>query len=596
MKTILIILVVAFMATIVFSWGMGGLKCGSGMKIQEGVIASVNGSEVSREQFEMAYQNELDAYKQRTGQELDENQAQAIQDQVWQYIIDNQLITSEIDKIGLGATAEEIRYYIFDEPVSFIKEQEAFKNESGVFDFNRYQAALNDARYGNYWFMIEQALVTNLPTQKFEHAMRASVRVTDDEVRRDYLTKNAKAKINYIYFDPRNLSQEDAEISDVELRAYYQEHEDQFQETEKRNLYYVMFSTRATADDTLAIETLANELLERARQGEDFAELAEIYSDDPGSAENGGDLGFFDKNAMVKPFSDAAFGAKIGDLVGPVVTNYGLHIIKVEDKKTEDGEPKVQARHILIKYAAQQSTIENANYDARYFSDRIRDGEDFYELATTDSLEVQSTGFFADGGFIPQIGREPRTARFIFVADVGTVSNPMKINDGYIVFRIAEVQPERTQPFEDAKNRITSIVKREHSKELSKQFCEAASEKVTAGTPLYKVAEDDSLEVTESDWLTPTDYLPGAGRAPAVVSTALAMEPGEIAGPLEGQNGYFIIQLLEKTTFDEQDFESKKSSLRSQLLATKKNGIYQDWLADIKKKAKIQDYRGYYGF
>ena len=134
-------------------------------------------------------------------------------------------------------------------------------------------------------------------------------------------------------------------------------------------------------------------MLDCSKKGADFAELAEIYSDDPGSAAKGGDLGFFSRGSMVKPFEEAAFSAKIGDIVGPVQTNFGLHIIKIEDKKIEDGNEQVKARHILLKFNASRETQETARDNANYFAE-VAPEDGFNQTVLSEKIKVDTTDFF----------------------------------------------------------------------------------------------------------------------------------------------------------------------------------------------------------
>ena len=594
-KTILIILVFAFMATIVFSWGMGGLKCGPGVQLQQGIIAEVNGNKISREDFDSAFEDQLAAYRQNTGMDLEDYQVDQVRNSIWDALIENELVGDELDKMGFEATSEEIRYYILEQPPEFIRQQDLFKNEQGFFDINQYQNALNDQRLSSYWLDIERLMYLYLPRQKLEHAIQACAFVTDEEMKREYLRQNQRAKVNYIVFEaqPRGTS---FEISDEELQNYYTEHKDEFKEPEKRKIDYVLFSSAATFADTLEIQRLTNELYQRALDGEDFAELAEIYSEDPGSAENGGDLGFFDRETMLKPFSDAAFGARIGEIVGPVETIHGLHIIKVEDRKVEDGETQVKARHILLKYGPLQTTIENANYAATYFVERLRDGEDFYETAASESLTVESTDFFQAGGFVPTIGVNAQASRFIFSANIGTTSGAINITNGYIVFRVSDIQKERFHPLEEVKTQIQGTLTTEKIKNLSKEKSERAYQKILGGTPLYQVAEDDSLEVKESDYFTRNGYLPGIGRDARFIGTAFGLEVGEVSSPFEGANGYYVVQLLEKDEFNEADFDNQRMVVKNQILQRRKDSIFREWLAGLKEEAKIEDYRGFFGY
>ncbi|MDZ7391486.1 MAG: peptidylprolyl isomerase [candidate division KSB1 bacterium] len=596
MKTILMILVLAFLATIVFEWGMGGLKCGTSSRFQQGVIAVVNGQDITREQYDNALENELTAYRQRTGSDVDEYGIESIRSSVWDLLVENVLLTQQLERLGLQVTDDEIKHHIFEQPPDFVREQEVFKGEDGNFDLRRYQAALQDDRFAEYWRNVERALRLYLPRQKLQEAIVASVRVTDDEIRREYQQQKQRARVKYVFFDPTAHGQEEPQVAPREVLDYYRAHRNDFLEPEKRKIDYVLFSTQATAADTAEIYRLAEEILTRARQGEDFADLAETYSDDQGTADKGGDLGYFDRETMVQPFSEAAFAAPIGAVVGPVRTVHGLHIIKVEDKKKEDGTEKVKARHVLLKFGPLRATIENANYAARTFADRLREGEDFYALAKAENLEVHHSDFFAAGGFIPELGRDPQTSRFIFAAPKGTTSGAIKTPRGFVVLVVTDIQKERMRPVEDVEPQIRAVLVQQSNRERSKRMCEEAYKKIAAGMSLEEVAAQDSLEVKTTDWFTMGGFVPGVGREPQFLGAAFGTDIGRVSKPIEGRRGSYLLQVLEREEFNNADFEQQKAVLRNQLLQRKRNRAFQEWLADLKKKASIKDFRGYYGY
>ncbi len=596
MKTILMILVLAFLATIVFEWGMGGLKCGTSSRFQQGVIAVVNGQDITREQYDNALENELAAYRQRTGSDVDEYGVESIRSSVWDLLVENVLLTQQLEKLGLRVTDEEIKHHIFEQPPDFVRDLEVFKGEDGTFDLRKYQAALQDERFGDYWRQVERALRLYLPRQKLQDAIVASVRVTDDEIRREYQQQRQRARVKYVFFDPTAHGREEPEVTPREVLEYYRTHREDFVEPEKRKIDYVLFSTQATAADTAEIWRLAEEILTRARQGEDFADLAETYSEDPGTAEKGGDLGYFDRETMVQPFSEAAFAAPIGAVVGPVRTVHGLHIIKVEDKKKEDGTEKVKARHVLLKFGPLRATIENANYAARTFVDRLREGEDFYALAKAENLEVHHSDFFAAAGFIPELGRDPQTSRFIFAVREGTTSGAIKTPRGFVVLVVAGIQKERVRPVEDVEPQIRAALLQQRNRERSKRMCEQAYERILAGMSLEQAAAEGSLEVKTTDWFTMAGFVPGVGREPQFLGAAFGTDVGKVSKPIEGRRGSYLLEVVEREEFNEADFAQQKSVLRNQLLQRKRTRVFQDWLADLKKKASIEDFRGYYGY
>ena len=181
---------------------------------------------------------------------------------------------------------------------------------------------MEDTNLVDGWVLVELSNVLN-----------ATPVVTDDDARMEYMKTNLKAKADYVFFNASNYSESAEEPNEAEIKAYYNEHKDDYFQNEKRVLDYVLLELKPTAGDSSAIIQQANELLQDAKDGKDFAQLAELYSQDPGSAEKGGDLGFFGRGQMIGEFEEASFNAEPGDLVGPIETSFGMHLISVEEKR-----------------------------------------------------------------------------------------------------------------------------------------------------------------------------------------------------------------------------------------------------------------------
>jgi len=416
-KTVLIILVLAFIGTIVFDWGMDV----TGLKTRSDIVGKIEGVEITTQQYNEIYSNQIDNYRQQTGTEPNESQLQRIRNQTWESLVQDILIQKAIEEKDIAAHDQEIIHRIYNDPPEFLRSNPAFQNEQKQFDMAKYQAALNDPTIASQWRPVEEYIRQTLPREKFFQRLRATVRVTEDEVKREYLKQNQKATVKYIFFDPNQYMNADIEISEDELKTYYDSHKDEFQEEEKRKIDYVIFPTTPTAKDSMEQQDQAERLLQRAKSGEDFAELAEIYSEDTGTKQKGGDLGFFERGTMVEAFEEAAFNAEVGTIVGPVETQFGLHIIKVEEKRENDGKEEVKARHILIKYQPSRETTNRARDDAEYFALQAEETS-FNKAAEKFDVKVSSSNLFPKGsGFVPGIGLNPQVSDFVFSNDVGEI-------------------------------------------------------------------------------------------------------------------------------------------------------------------------------
>jgi peptidyl-prolyl cis-trans isomerase D len=590
MALVMWILVIAFIGTIVFSWGMGGFKG----KLKPGILANIDGKNITVEQFErivqQAYENKM---KDSTQQASDET-IKEVREQAWNELVQNTLIDKEINRLGIPVTDREVAFAVRNSPPDFIQKSEYFQTD-GKFDMSKYQSFLADPAAARDLVILEANYRQNMKSQKLIDRLLGTVRISKDEILQAYEDKNIKATVSYVFFDQNSVPKDSSDFPLDQVQEYYYKHVKDFKEPEKRNAEYVMFEVTPTEADTQAVEAQAEDLLVRIQAGEDFATLAKDNSEDQASAEKGGDLGFFGEGRMVKEFEEAAFAAKVGEVVGPVKSRFGYHIIKVTDRKIEDGKVQVRASHILLKFKAGNETIENARNNAYQFAQEAKKSN-FHELAKLYGVTVQETDYFPAGDYIPRLGRLKALNEFIFNQPIGHTSETYYIRDAYYIFHIIGIRKETTKSLEEVKANINNILRDEQvSQELTQKAKEFRNQ-IQSPTDFERVAQQNSLKIdTVRTPFAFDDYIPGIGRQKVFNGTALELQqPGDISQPVPLSRGCYVIKLLTKTSFDSTDFKAQEQELSQQLLIQKRNTAYQDWLAQLKANASIKDHRYLY--
>jgi parvulin-like peptidyl-prolyl isomerase len=681
MPAILIGLVVVFLITIVFEWGMDYAGIRSKHNDSIGVI---DGKKISYTEFSELVKKQSEQQKQQSKQETDENSLRSIREQVWNSLVTQTIVDQESERAGLKVTDQEIIDWVRGEnPPEFLAQQ--FRDSTGRFNRAAYESALNDPRNKDIWVQVESALKQQRLAEKMQSLVLSTVRATPGDVEQRYLDQNLKVNAEYAFFDP-NVFVPDAEVTATEddVRKFYNEHQAEFKNPALRKLKYVFFSDQPSAKDSEDVMNemnsvvaqvkagadftdlqkkysegqteptvvkhgevspakekavfagkvgdvigpvndadgihlmkiveekpaadayvkakhillaggakeaesmkLAKELIARAKKGEDFAALARQYSTEPGAATSGGDLGWFSKGRMVKEFEDAALKGKTGDIIGPVKTQFGIHVIKIEGRDARE----VKVADILMSVKTSGSTRDAAYQRAQDFAYVAKDGK-LEKDAESFGLQVQETPEFQKGVMVPGLGYFDAINKFAFKKDLGDVSEVYQVNNGYIVAQISDVKKEGVRPFDDVKASLQSRVV--YKKKIAK-LKELASQKRGSigdnGDLRALAAADPKVKVDTTGTFAYGGTIPGIGRDYAFSGAAKTLEVGKVSQPIEGTRGVYLVKVLSRPAVDNAAIAAQRPVLAAQMLQERKQRALTTWLEKMKETAKIEDNR-----
>lgn len=583
---IMIFVAVMFIGLMVFEWGMDltGIRGG-----ERNIVGQVNGEKIRYEEIRNDYEQLREYERERRGGELDDSADRQLIRQAWDTKVTQLLLAQEIAKHNITVSDAELLQYIRENPPDFIKQQEIFLT-NGKFDQAKYLAALRNPNIQG-WEVLEAQFRSLLPQQKLIERVSSAARVTDLEVRNAYIAQNEKVKVKYVFFDAAAFANTKVDINDSEISAYYKAHQDDFKQEARAKLEYVVLEKKPSQQDEERVKHQIDDLLRQLRTGVDFAKLAEEFSEDPGSAKKGGDLGFFGRGSMVKAFEDVAFQTPAGEVSEPVRTPFGWHLIKVEEQKTENGEEKVHARHILLKVVAGQRTLDTLRKRMESLLSAAKT-KGLRPVARVDSLEALETGFFLqrDDGYVPRIGYLSRASAFAFKEKEGQLSDVLENESGFFVLRAAGKKPAGVQPLDEVKDQIRTTLMTNKRKELAKKQGAEFVAKLSGKTLDHPAGADTALVKTTEPFAR-QGFVPGIGQDAAFIGAAFRLTtPGQLSGLVEGERGYYLIQLVERQPIDNTKFASEKESFRQQLLQQKRVQLYTDWFESVKSRAKIQDH------
>jgi peptidyl-prolyl cis-trans isomerase D len=583
----MIILVIAFVGLIGLEWGADMTGRGPG---GQNAVGSINGESVSYEEirFEVERQQEID---RQQGGSLDDFRSREIINEVWDRRIDLTLLEQHIAKQGIIVTDAEILEAIRTSPPEYVRQQEMFQTD-GEFDQTKYLQALNDPAVEG-WAFLEDQYRLSLPRQKLIKRVISGARVTDLEVRQAFVRQNERLTAKYLFFDPEDQDAEPEAISDDDIAAYYAEHTDAFMEDARVSLSLVMIPKQPSVADSQRVERQINELYDQLLEGADFEKLARDFSEDASNAPDGGDLGFFGRNEMVPEFEAVAFATPPGSISRPLKTPYGWHIIRVEEAAGREGEEEVHARHILLKTITGQQTLNELQEEARLLRTRaLESGLGEAARSAPDSLEIETTGYFTDrpDGFIPGIGYLAGASSFAFGSDPGGVSEVLENTNGFYVLSNAGEEPAGVLPLEEVELRIRSILVRNQKMEKARLQGEEVRTSLAGGN-LDALTGELAGRVAVTDPITRQQaFIPRIGQDLAFIKGAFQLAgAGALSELVEGERGFYLIQLDSRIPIDETTYEIMKESLKRQLLLQKQNQLYEEWMTKLREEAEIEN-------
>jgi peptidyl-prolyl cis-trans isomerase D len=581
----------------------GAINPGGGL-VETSVAARVGKHEISYADFEQAYRAQEAQLESVYGQRIDPDMARrlGLYQQVMEYLVTERILLAEADRLGVEVTDSEVRETILGYPV--------FLDESGNFiGEEQYQSILRNNRWTASDF--EESVRKDMLTNRVRAILNQNVYVSAQEVEESYRDQAEKAKIRYVrlpgsdfadqvtfenseldsYFAEnqadfeiperrvvdyllidRGALQASLEITDDEIFAYYEENKADYTREEQVQARHILVRTGAdrSVDEAKAVIAEARARIER---GEDFAAIAGEISDDPGSKARGGDLGTFGRGQMVGPFEEAAFGAAVGDLVGPVETNFGVHLIEVQGKTAGGVQPLDQvsagiSNRIASERALTLAETKSAEISQRIERENISDPEGLKALADSEiGVTFLTTDPFAETDSVTGVGRSTAFTVAAFDAEVGEITEAVQIPRGWAVLHLSEIQESRIPELSEVEGDVRAALAGDKQTALAEARLTDARGRLDEGKTLDDLAAELGQEVQESAEFGVADAIGDLGRNRALAEAALALDAGAVGGPVRDDQGAVLFEVVERQRFDQAAFESEKETTRTALEA-----------------------------
>ena len=560
-------------------------------------IGSVNGDKITPDQFNQAVTARLRAI-QDSGTEISDQYLETIRQQVWNAFIEERLTKQAIEDLDIKVSDDEILYHLRNNP-PFDIQQIFFRNN--VFDKDYYMQALNTPGMID-WAPIEAWMRDfYLPRYKLQQIIKMSAVVNDVEVKEEYIKRNIDYTISALHVPKNSIQDRVIKPGEKELKNEYKNRIDEFEELEKRHISFVSWPKTASLEDTNRTKQEAFEIIENYKNGTDFSVLANIHTQDPGNqiapdSGRGGDLGWFEKGQMVKSFEDAAFKGRRGSVVGPVLSQFGYHIIKIDSIKNRGkNNHQVKARHILLKVELGQKTRSELRRKATLFS---YDAQDYGLSSAIDTHSVniqQAENLKENDFFISQVGPFRSAVRWVFNSKIDDISDPLETESYYAVFKLDSITPAGVEDFDNVKDKIYRDLISENEFDATNLYAEEIKTEILNGSSFKSIKEENNrLELVPSDKKSLNSSFISLGRSEQLVGALINSKKGDIVGPVKTARGHGIVKVMEIEKFDSTNWVSTKTNIRTDLANKKEREVYSDWMQSLKDEAEIIDNRKFH--
>jgi len=592
-----------------------------------GVVARVNGEEITPEEVRQTAREMAQQQAQQYGAQASMIMSFLIaQDtpRAADQLIDKQALLAEAQKMGLKATPQEVkdelqhgRYAgIFFPGGNFIGQAE-------------YEGMLQQHNLTPATF--EDSVGKDIVITKLQTLITSGASVSDAAIRQEFIKQNTKVKFDYAVLKEDDIKkglhptveelkafynahlktyansvpekrkikyvmletakvQAEVRVTNDDLQAYYNQHRDQYRTSEQAKVSHILIKTPLPGPDGKVDEKgvadaqkRADDLLKQLKSGAKFEDLAKKYSEDPGSAKEGGSLGWIGKGRTVPEFEKVAFSLPKGQISGLVKSSYGFHIIRVDDRQDAHMKSFDEVKAEIEPVVKQQKTQEMAQKQA----------EDLLQQAKTQGLDaaaaakgvpVATSDFFGRSDVVPGLGPAPQLMDAVFGAAEKAPPDMATTSQGFAVFQLLAVKPPATPTFEEIQARVEEQFKTERASFLLTQKTQELSDRAKTEHDLKKAAKELGATVKTSDFVSPDGQVPDIGSMTGQASVAFSMKPGEISGAIQsGANGV-VLSVDEMQAPTEADFAAKRDQIREMLVQGKQQEIFALYVSNLRNQ------------
>lgn len=541
------------------------------------------------------------------------------------------LINQLIEEKAMAYQAAKMGLKVSDQELSDSIQTEFTQQLNRDFDPQIYQRVVENM--GMTVQAFERQRRDAMLSGRLESLEQQSIMVTDQDARAEYQRRNEKVGLNYILFDPKAFAakvskgpaavkayfdknralfrtpekrdgvliagsvaafMQTAKVSDDQLRQTYNENIDSYRLPERVRVRHILIKTQGKpkADDA-KLKAKAEDILKQLQHGANFAELAKKYSEDPGSAEKGGELGWLTHGQTVPNFDKTAFSLQPGQTSGIIQTEYGYHIIQVEEKQPARTESFEEAKPELLAEAQKQLASDNLKkaIDSAH-SEVVKNPGQADAIAKKYDLQAYKLTNIVKTATLPD-ANSPELMNAVFSVPKGSVTDVVnEDNQGKDAFAVVtNVLPAHNADYQEVQAEVLQRYVEAQSQSMAQSDAAAAAASVRKGESLESVAKSYGLSVKTAAPFTMDGSVEGIGSASAF-SAAFKDKPGAVVGPVAVQSGQVVATVSQKLPADMSQFAKSKDSivqsLRQQRLSTQGALFRDSVVSELRRKGKIK--------
>lgn len=597
-------------------WGIGSMNSGG-----QNVIAYVDDDPIPLKEFERSYREGVERLRQQNPNLTTEDLQQAnFKRQVLDMMINSHLMAREAKRLGLSVTPLELRNEIGGYP--------AFQNPDKRFDPDVYKAVLrqNQMNPGDF----ENRLALDMLMEKMRHYLTMAADITEADAKPFFEYAKEMLRIDYMLFKSDEYM-EGLEVSDEEINEFYERNKEQFKNPALVSFDYIVISPaelagkvdvpedevteyyernkdeyispemvharhilikvaqNATTEEENTAKAKLTAVWTRINNGEDFAVLAEQVSEGPSSV-RGGDLAWFSRGRMVKPFEDAAFALQPGEVSEPVRTSFGWHLIKVEERRAEENVPFAEVEEDIRMKLAEEYAIEILPDDLDQAMAQLLAGDDLERIATDLKIGKYSADKRSLQQVMTEFSMDAENANILFQTAPGTkLESPLALEQGYMLASVREVQPESVKPLEEIRENIIAGIKQGKAVQATREAAEKALEVVVAEQPDPAEVKKWEEKLSTSEPFDRSGVIGDLGMNPNLTEDAFNAEKGAwLPNVYAVQGGYVLAKSKDRIPPSESDWEKERGFWLNNLRQSMKNELFQSFLLDLRSKSEIK--------